>query len=340
MLNVLLTGCSEHAKEMVGCFKDNFRGEPVRVVGIDSDGKRVLKSHVDASYEVPRFAEPEYMDVLKGILEKEHIDIIMPFITQELLFMAENRKIFDDMGIKVSISSLESLEVANDKINLNKRFPKYMAEQQVAFTGREVRKFAIEHGYPEKRICVKLRNRAGGTGFCVADEAKGRNILLHNIGRTNSYVTLDMLCELVDYYPDGVIVSEYIEGIEYSLCILADHGEIIHSLGFEGYTMQFGSCMTAAIRDNERAYIIADNIVRKIGLDGNACFDYRISPEGDVVLLEINPRLSASLPFIKKAGLNLPYLRCLQLMGEDVRGLKFDLNKNLTMRKYYETEFF
>ena len=56
--------------------------------------------------------------------------------------------------------------------------------------------------------------------------------------------------------------------------------------------------------------------------------------------MEINPRLTATLPFIAEAGLNLPYLRIAQLLGEDISGQRFDINYSLKMSKNYESEYF
>ena len=57
-------------------------------------------------------------------------------------------------------------------------------------------------------------------------------------------------------------------------------------------------------------------------------------------LLEVNPRLSATLPFIARAGLNLPYLRVKQLMGHDVSTFEPKINYALRMSKNYESEYF
>ena len=104
--------------------------------------------------------------------------------------------------------------------------------------------------------------------------------------------------------------------------------------------MAFGSAMFAGIKQNEQALAIAKQIIADTWLDGNVCFDFILKEDGSVKLLETNPRLSASLPFIAKAGLNLPYLRCRQLLGYDVENIHPEINYKLRMSKNYESEYF
>ena len=77
----------------------------------------------------------------------------------------------------------------------------------------------------------------------------------------------------------------------------------------------------------------------KLELDGNACFDFIILPSGRPLLLECNPRISATIPFIAKAGADLVYLRCKQLLGEPIdTNVSFDYG--LKMVKYYDAHYY
>ena len=91
---------------------------------------------------------------------------------------------------------------------------------------------------------------------------------------------------------------------------------------------------------NVNAYEIAKRIIADTKLDGNCCFDFIVKEDGSVKLLEVNPRVSGTLPFISHAGLNLPYLRIKQLLGKDIADYVPKINFNLRMNKYYESEYF
>ena len=148
-----------------------------------------------------------------------------------------------------------------------------------------------------------------------------------------------MLKELADSYAGEIILSEYIAGHDYSVCTLSASGEVLHRCGFIGLEMDYGSVMLGEIQKNATAYEIAETVCAELGIDGNACFDFMLGKDGRVKLLEVNPRLSASLPFVAAAGLNLPYLRCKQLLGYDITGYDINVRYGLKMRKYYECEY-
>ena len=340
MITILITGCSMHSADLINVLRDNYDGEEIRIIGINCEDTALLRKGVDKGYVVHRITEPEYVTELMEICKNEKVDVIFPFITAELPLATKIRNNFEKEGIHISVSSMDSIKNAGDKIWLADNYPDLMPKQIVIQDITDIRYFANEIGYPEKKFCCKLPNRCGGLGFAIVDEEKGRDITLYNKFGLNRYITIDMLEDLYVHTEDEMILQEYEEGLDYSMCILAEKGKVLFALGFEAYLMAFGSAMFAKISQNEMALKIAEEITEKTGLDGNACFDFILKEDGTVKLLEVNPRLSATLPFIAKAGLNLPYLRVKQLMGHDVSGFKPEINYELRMSKNYESEYF
>lgn len=340
MLGVLITGCSMHSKDLIDVLRDNYDGEEIHVVGINCDDAALLRNGVDSGYVVPRITDPNYIQIVIDICKKEHVDVIFPFITAELPIMAKNRKRFEDEGIQVSVSSLESLEKAGNKIVLSEMYPELMPGQVIAKSKGDILKFAALVNYPYNSFCCKLPDRCGGLGFAIIDEVKGKDLSIVNKFGMNRYITLDMLFTYFEAMDDDLILQTYEEGVDYSVCVLADHGECLYKCGFEAPLMSYGSAMFAAIRKNDMAYEITERVIRDTGIDGNACCDFIVKPDGTAILLEVNPRLSATLPFIARAGINMPYLRAKQLLGHNVKGLDLPVNYNLCMSKNYQSEYF
>lgn len=340
MIGVLITGCSMHSNDLINVLRDNYDHEEIKVVGINCEDTALLRKGVDAGYVVPRITEPDYIPIVIDICKKEGVDVIIPFITAELPIMAANKELIESHGIKVSVTSQASLDAAGNKIALSERYPDLMPKQKVVHSLSDIADFADEIGYPDKKFCCKLPNRCGGLGFAIIDEVLGKDLTIYNKFGINRYITFDMLMILARNCNEPLILQEYEEGTDYSMCALADNGEMLYGLGFEASLMAFGSAMFAEINQNDAAYEISRQIIKDTGIDGNVCFDFILKPDGGVKLLEVNPRVSATLPFIAKAGLNLPYLRCRQLLGFDVRGKEFDINYGLRMSKNYESEYF
>ena len=53
-------------------------------------------------------------------------------------------------------------------------------------------------------------------------------------------------------------------------------------------------------------------------MDGNVGFDFMRNDKGEAVLMDINPRITATVSVIAASGVNLIYLRVKQLLGEEL----------------------
>ena len=70
------------------------------------------------------------------------------------------------------------------------------------------------------------------------------------------------------------------------------------------------------LKKDELAYRIASDVVKLLNMDGNVGFDFMRNEKEEAVLMDINPRITATVSVIAAGGVNLPYLRVKQLLGE------------------------
>lgn len=337
-INVLITCSNIHAKNMVECLRNNYDGAKVKVYCTNSvQWDLPTSEECDGAYVVPRVDDPTYFPTLLDLCKRLKIDVVFPITSIDLDAMAAHREEFLKHGIHISTSSVESLKIANDKIALYERYSEFMPREIVAASSEDVKKFSEEIG---GSICCKVSNKCGGRGFAVVDNKKCLDVnLFHRFGEKH-FISLDQLCEIVDKREHKVIVQEYKKGLDYSVSVLADNGRVTHICGYVGYLLEFGSMMFAEIKPNEEAYEIARKICEELKIDGNACFDFILNEDGTVTLLEINPRLNASLNFVSNAGCNMFYLRCKQLLGEPYEDEQKEINVGFKMKKYFETRYF
>ncbi len=337
-MNVLITGCSRHSKEIVDCLKSNYENRAVRVIAVDMNSSNILRYNTDAQYVVPKSSDPDYIHVLIDICRKESVDIVIPYITSELLKLARHRSEFEDNGIKVSVSGESSVKILNDKAEIATMFGEYMPKQFMAKNKQEAERALSRLGYPEKPVCVKITDSCGGNGFAIVDDSRAYDLSLLNKRGASPIIGKEELIKYIKRTP--AIIQEYIDGHDYSLCVLADNGKIISSCGYYGYSIEYGAVCNGEIAYNRKALEIAEDVAAITNLCGNACFDYKIDYSGNAVLLECNPRINASLGFCKAAGINLVWLRCKQLLGEPFDANLFNIKSGLKMRKFYEAEYY
>lgn len=337
-INILMTCASMHSNGMIRCLTENGYGTDIGVFATNSSVVDLPPNDVcEKTFVAPSIKSHNYISFLLDICKKYKINIIIPCVTLELEFMAKNKGIFENHGIKVSVSSIESLKITNNKIRLYDVFGELMPDQCLPHNDEEASNFLDLHS---GKACVKVANQCGGKGFAIVDDNKALDVMMfHRFGKKH-YITKDMLYKIVDSHNYNVILQEYVKGKDYTVSILADKGNIVNIVGYVGHIMEFGSIMYGEIKPNEMAYSIAEKIVKKTGLDGNVGIDFILKEDGSVVLLEVNPRINASLPFVKAAGINLLYKRCEMLLGLDEHPCNKHLNVGLKMKKYFETEYF
>lgn len=313
---------SQFAPGIIKCFKDNGERE-IKVVGGDMSTDPTNKYLVDKFYRVPAVKDPTYADVLLDICKKEKVDIFFPQMSAELPVLLENISRFDDAGIKVSITRNDSLYIANNKLKLFE----FMKENKIP-----VSKFAVisslddfdkairEVGYPEKPVCVKLTESSGARGVRVIDDSKSRyHIFAHEKPDSFyiSYEDMKKTLEDADEFPE-LMVMEYLSGDEYDVDLIADNGKVLYMAGRRNPVMVMSITQESVLEKNEEAYRIAEQVVEKLCLDGVIGIDYKFAEDGSCRLLEINPRIDATVSIFAAGGLNLPYLQVKHLLGEEL----------------------
>lgn len=335
--NVMITGCSGFSKELIECLKNNDDNVDIKIVGVDCNKYNLLQTGVDWGYVVPKITEPNYIDELIRLCKKHNVKIILPYITKELCLLSENKCKFEKYGISVSVSSPKSLLIANDKKAFGEKYGCFMPTQICPKSSEDACKFIENIENKGGNICCKISNGCGGQGFFIVDDKKAKE--LPTIGRKDAplYLSKDYALQLIAANNFNVILQEHKKGLDYSVCVLADNGNVISKVGYVGYSMVCGAVMSGEIKRHKRAYEIASEITKELELDGNMCFDFIINGD-DAYLLEVNPRINATLPFVNKAGANLAYLRCLQLLGRSVTPPQ--IKYGIKMKKYYESEYF
>ena len=331
---------SQFAPGIIKCFKDNGERE-IKVVGGDMSTDPTNQYLVDKFYRVPAVKDPTYADVLLDICKKEKVDIFFPQMSAELPVLLENISRFDDAGIKVSITRNDSLYIANNKLKLFE----FMKENNIP-----VSKFSVisslddfdkairEVGYPEKPVCVKLTESSGARGVRVIDDSKSRyHIFAHEKPDSFyiSYEDMKKTLEDADEFPE-LMVMEYLSGDEYDVDLIADTGKVLFMAGRRNPVMVMSITQESVLENNEEAYRIAEQIVEKLGLDGVIGIDYKFAEDGSCRLLEINPRIDATVSVFAAGGLNLPYLQVKHLLGEELPEVEVRYGTRLK-RRYMET---
>ena len=337
-LTVILSACgAQFAPGLVKCLKDNGERN-IRVIGIDMHYDATLDSLYDAIYEVPSASDPTYIDRILEICQKENVDVVLPFMSAELIPLLDRMEDFDKAGVKVAVGDRKSIEITTNKY----AFYAFLKEQ-----GLKVPKFALIRkasdlkaaceavGYPQYPVCVKATELSGSRGIRMIDASKSRFDILFGQKPNSFFTTFEDLQSTLNERPEmpEMMAMEYLPGEEGSVDLIAENGEILYMCYRESNVNLASIPQEATLAYNEEAYQIARDVVKSLGLTGSADFDFKYDRDGHPVLMEINPRIAATMQIFKVGGLNLPYLRIKQLLGEELP--KVDIKYGVKMKRRY-----
>lgn len=339
-LTVMLSACgAQFAPGLVKCLKDN--GErSIRIIGIDMHYDPTLKNLYDAIYEVPSVSDNNYIDRILEICKKENVDIVMPFMSAELIPLLDRMEDFEKICTKVAVGDRKSIEITTNKY----KFYSFLKENSLPVpkfslvrNSSELKKACEEVGYPEFPVCVKATELSGSRGIRIIDPNKSRFDILFGEKPNSFFTTFDDLQDTLNERTEmpEMMAMEYLPGEEGSVDLIADDGEILYMAYRESNVNLHSIPQEATLICNEEAYRIARDVVRNLGMTGSADLDFKYDRDGHPVLMEINPRIAATMLIFKEGGINLPYLRIKQLLDENLPELEVQYGVKMK-RRYLE----
>ena len=85
---------------------------------------------------------------------------------------------------------------------------------------------------------------------------------------------------------DEMMLVEYMSGNEYTVDLLADHGNILYMAGRENVVSMMSIAQESVVSKIDSAYEMCRKIVKALELDGNIGFDFMKDANGNPVLMD------------------------------------------------------
>lgn len=341
-ITVLMSASSSPSMPgMIKCLRNNGERN-IKVVGMDMTSDPSAKYMVDVFYQVPAASDPEFCNIVLDICQKEKVDVYFPNVSAEVEAVVARKAEFEGLGVHLSVSNIDSVAISNNKLYTYQVLEKAGIPVPRYYGVHSIEDFVegMKYmGYPEKPVCIKIVNGSGSRGVRIIDASKSRyEIFVHE--KPNSFFTSydDMLAILrsADKLEEMILV-EYMHNPEFTVDLLAEKGEVIYEVGRENVVSLMSIAQETVVKYDELAYKVGIDIVKLLNMDGNVGFDFMRNDKGEAVLMDINPRITATVSVIAAAGINLIYLRVKQLLGEELPKIEPILGTRL--RRRYDEMF-
>jgi len=278
-----------------------LRDEGYRVILVNSNPATIM---TDPEFADRTYVEPLDVDVVAAIIERERPDALLPTLGGQtalnLAIALAERGILDQYGVELIGASVEAIHTAENR----ERFKSAMTEIGLAvpasgFAYRldEAVKVGDDVGYP---VIVRPSFIMGGGGTGIA--ADGEELLrLAEVGLAASPIS-------------EILIEKSIAGWkEYELEVMRDHAdncvvvcsiENLDPMGVHtGDSITVAPAQTLSDVEYQRMRDAAFACIRRIGVDtGGSNIQFAVDPAtGEMVVIEMNPRVSRSSALASKA---------------------------------------
>ena len=255
---------------------------------IDDHGKFIYKNYID---NIPFVDAVDFIDKLNEIIEIYHIDFIVPTHDSVVLKLAqESAK--GDLGCVVITSPVATCEVARSKLKTYETLKGIVPTPHIH---KNIKAIAASD-FP---VFLKPEIGQGTKGTYLA---KSRDEVEFHIKKDP---TLNIL--------------EYLPGKEYTIdCFTNKDSKLLFCEGRERIRISGGISVNSASVKDARFNDLGAKLNSHLDFKGVWFFQVKENTKGDLVLMEIAPRVAGTMGLVRCKGVNLPLLSLFDAMGLEV----------------------
>lgn len=313
-MNILILSAGTRTK-IVQYFKDNIENKG-KVIATDCDSLAPALYFSDKFYITPKITEKDYLTEIVNICKKEKVDGIISLIDPELSILSQNKKIFNDLSIKLFMPEYDVTQVCFDKY----RFFSLLNKHNIytPYTYNSIIDFKKDYRNGLIKFPVFIKPRTGSASL--------------NISIINDIETLEIFCKNTQ----DLIIQEFIKGKEVGVDAYFDYftNELIEVFMKEKLKMRAGETdKSKSIINNEILDIIIKVSRDILNLKGPIDFDFFVA-NNKIYLSEINPRFGGGYPHAYECGKNFIELILNNLEGPNNATKLLDYKEGIYMMKY------
>lgn len=312
-MNILFT-CAGRRTYLLKYFKENL-SEGDKVVATDMQLSAPALQVADVKLQVPAVYDPEYVNITLNICRDQKIDALLSLNDLELPILAENKARFEELGVKVIVSSPEVIDIAFDKYKTALWVESLGLAAPKTYIRLEDVKKALAAGEIDFPLFMKPRWGSGSIGLeSIADMEEldiYYNLLMKKIKKT-----ILATASVGDEY---IMIQEKLTGSEFGLDIMNDlNGRNVGVSVKQKLAMRAGETDKAVTVDLPEVREMGRKIGESLGHIGNLDVDIMQRADGAYCVLELNPRFGGGFPFSYEAGVNMPKAIIQWIKGEEV----------------------
>lgn len=311
-MNILFT-CAGRRTYLLKYFKEQL-GDEGKIIGADMQLTAPALSVADVRVMVPAVYDDRYIEALHQICEIHHVDVLISLNDLELPILAENKSSFENIGVKMIVSSPEVIDICFDKLRTAEFVNSIGLRSPKTYPNLEQAIEALSTGELKFPLVIKPRWGSASIGIEFVDNMEDLRIVYELVKRKTCK---GILGEVSQHDENFIMIQEKITGKEYGLDVINDlKGNNVAVAVKQKLAMRAGETDKATTVDNPELYQMGQVLGTQLGHIGNLDCDI-LEMGGKYYVLELNPRFGGGFPFSYEAGVNLPKAIINWVQGKD-----------------------
>jgi len=315
-LNVLFT-CVGRRVSLVNSFRSAAKKlkTGIRIYGTDKNELSPALQICDKKFVVKATSHPDYIKETLAIVKNNKIDLIVPTVDLDLKSLALNKDKFSKLGCLVLVSSVEVVDICQDK----RKTYKYLYQNN------------FDTPLTVSASVAKKRKRTSWPCFLKPWDgyASRGNAVVANRSELLFYTKKVPNC----------IVQEFIKGTEYTCDVYVDFDMKVKSVVPRvRLEVRSGEVSKSRIDKNIEIMKKSAELVEHLGAGpGVITLQLIATADGQHKFIEINPRFGGGAPLSIKAGADYPKWILQHLLSKK-SNIRFDRFKDKLAMLRYDSE--
>jgi carbamoyl-phosphate synthase large subunit len=303
-----------------GYLAREFKKLDVHVVGTSNSDWTVGLNGCDEKIIMPNINSNEYLPFLLKVCKEKKINAILSVFDMDIEVLSVYKKDFEINNIVAFLPNKEISDICFDKLKTYQFLKDNNIKTFLTFDDIDAALSALDQDKLKYPLMVKPKKGFGSSNLFVARNEKELEVFFN--------------------YNEDMIIQEMSSGTEYSF-------DILYSLEAEVIDVYCKKKIQMRSGETDKAIMVNDKRLIEFGLNFGKLFknigpmdvDFFIENNGDIKILEINPRFGGGYPISHKAGANFPNKMIEMINGKKHRFEFPTYESNIVMMKDIEFYF-
>ncbi|GLR64423.1 ATP-grasp domain-containing protein [Marinospirillum insulare] len=308
--NLLITSVAKKVS-LVKAFVKEAAVAGIKVYGTDASKDAVALYFCNAFFLLPYRSDTKFLPQLIAACQQHQIGYLLPTSDSELLYFAEHRSTLAENKIQVLMSANSTLKTCISKLAFNKH--------------------CIQHQLPLPQNYTSLET--ANYPLVIKQEFSQATQGVHKLA------TLAEAQQLVKNFPNpNYLIQEFVEEQEYSIDAFFDaQGKLIQALARSRDQISEGESVISTSIDLPELVQLVEKLGQTLNFFGHLIVQ-AFYHQGQIKLVEVNPRFGGASALALAAGLNSPKWLVEHITGKPLHPVQ-PLSYGLKLLRY-STDYF